>query len=108
MDHPAYELWQTEWCPASHRVRQRLTELGVDCVLRQVEPEPAQRERLQRQTGATTIPVLCCPDGEVVVGEQPIIAYLSSRFGEPELAAAHRERARKAFQKLVEQEMASK
>ena len=21
------ELWQTEWCPASHRVRQRLTEL---------------------------------------------------------------------------------
>lgn len=24
------ELWQTEWCPASRRVRQRLTELGVD------------------------------------------------------------------------------
>jgi hypothetical protein len=22
------ESWQTEWCPASHRVRQRLTELG--------------------------------------------------------------------------------
>ena len=25
-----YELWQTEWCPASRRVRQRLTELGID------------------------------------------------------------------------------
>ena len=23
------ELWQTEWCPSSHRVRQRLTELGL-------------------------------------------------------------------------------
>ena len=27
------ELWQTEWCPASRRVRQRLTELGVDYLL---------------------------------------------------------------------------
>ena len=26
------ELWQTEWCPASRRVRERLTELGVDYV----------------------------------------------------------------------------
>jgi glutaredoxin len=30
------ELWQTEWCPASRRVRERLTELGVDYVTRQV------------------------------------------------------------------------
>jgi hypothetical protein len=27
------ELWQTEWCPASHRVRQRLTELGLTYVV---------------------------------------------------------------------------
>jgi len=25
-----YELWQTDWCPASRQVRQRLTELGID------------------------------------------------------------------------------
>jgi len=30
------ELFQTEWCPASRRVRQRLTELGLDYVNRQV------------------------------------------------------------------------
>ena len=24
------ELWQTEWCPASERIRARLTELGID------------------------------------------------------------------------------
>jgi hypothetical protein len=24
------ELFQTEWCPGSRRIRQRLTELGLD------------------------------------------------------------------------------
>ena len=37
------ELFQAEWCPYSHRVRQRLTELGVDFVARQVEAEPDDR-----------------------------------------------------------------
>ena len=35
------ELWQTEWCPASRRVRQRPTELGVDYRTRQVAVEQA-------------------------------------------------------------------
>ena len=30
------QLYQTEWCPASHWIRQRLSELGVDFVARQV------------------------------------------------------------------------
>jgi len=100
-----YELWQTEWCPASHRVRQRLTELGIDCVLRQVEPEPEERARLVKTTGARTIPVLVCPDEAIVVGEEAILRHLDGRFAT--LAAAHRERARKAFKKLVEQERAA-
>ena len=33
---PNLELWQTEWCPASHRVRQRLTELGLSYLARPV------------------------------------------------------------------------
>jgi hypothetical protein len=33
------ELYQTEWCPASRRVRERLTELGLDDLVHQV-PEP--------------------------------------------------------------------
>ena len=36
------ELYQAEWCPHSHRVRQRLTEVGVDVVLRQVEADPEE------------------------------------------------------------------
>ena len=36
MSPTTLELWQTEWCPASHRVRQRLTELGLTYIARQV------------------------------------------------------------------------
>jgi len=50
------ELWQTEWCPASHRVRERLTELGVDYVVRQVPVEKSERAALGRATGTNTIP----------------------------------------------------
>jgi len=35
------EPWQTEWCPASHRARQGLTELAVTYTARQV---PVQRD----------------------------------------------------------------
>lgn len=35
------ELFQAEWCPFSARVRQRLTELGVDYIVWQV---PVERE----------------------------------------------------------------
>ena len=40
MSQPTLELWQTEWCPASHRVRQRLTELGLTYLAHQVPVEP--------------------------------------------------------------------
>jgi Glutaredoxin len=38
------ELYQTEWCPASCRVRERLTELGLDYLVHQVrEPRWSSR-----------------------------------------------------------------
>ena len=49
------ELYQAEWCPHSHRVRQRLTELGVDFVAHQVPADPAERERMRRAVGADEI-----------------------------------------------------
>ncbi len=33
------ELFQTEWCPGSRRIRQRLTELGLDYLNHQVPVE---------------------------------------------------------------------
>ena len=40
-------LYQAEWCPFSSAVREVLTELGIDAVIRQVEPWPEQREHLR-------------------------------------------------------------
>ena len=65
-------LYQAEWCPHSSKVRERLTELGVDFVARQVEPWPKQR------TAISEIPTLDTEDGERFVGEKDILAYLES------------------------------
>ncbi len=69
MPAPILELWQTEWCPASHRVRQRLTELGLTYMTRQVPVQREARTELQLATGASEIPVLLA-DGTPVRGEQ--------------------------------------
>jgi hypothetical protein len=48
---PMLELWRTEWCPASHRVREHLTELGVDYLTRQVPVEKDARAALRDGLG---------------------------------------------------------
>jgi len=95
------ELWQTEWCPASHRVRQRLTELGLPYLVRQVPVERGDRTELISTTGHETIPVLVA-DGEVVAGEDPIVQYLNTRFVEPPDAEQHRAKAVTAKRKELE------
>jgi glutathione S-transferase len=87
------ELYQAEWCPHSHRVRQRLTELGLDFVARQVLVEPAERTELERATGKRSIPTLALGDGTVLAGEEEILATLDERFAEPPDAARHRAKA---------------
>ena len=86
------ELWQTEWCPASRRVRQRLTELGLSYLVRQVPVEREHRAELLRTTGHQSIPVLLA-DGEVVAGEEPIVTYLNTHFAEPPEAEHQRAKA---------------
>jgi glutathione S-transferase len=87
-------LFQTEWCPASHRVRQRLTELGIDYVARQVPAQQDERAELRQATGTDRVPVLVPDDGPVLVGAEEILRYLSERFEEPADAQVHRARAR--------------
>jgi glutathione S-transferase len=99
-----YELWQTEWCPASRRVRQRLTELGIDYVTRQVPVEQAERVLLLERTGAETIPVLVAPAGEILVGEDAIHAHLACHEPVPAEAGAHRLKAEKARRRYLEEE----
>src|SRR5512144_2712496 len=91
------ELWQTEWCPASRRIRQRLTELGLDYVAHQVPVDKADRGALVAATGADSIPVLGRGAGSpALVGEDAIRAWLDASFAEPEGADAHHAKAEKA------------
>ena len=99
-----YELWQTEWCPASRRVRQRLTELGVDYVTRQVPVEKSDRALLLARTGTDVIPALVTPGGRVVVGGDAILGYLERHEPVPEGAAAHRVKAERARRRFLEEE----
>ena len=98
------ELWQTEWCPASRRVRQRLTELGIDYVIRQVPVEKEQRHALRDATGTETIPALVFDNGEIARGEAAILRLLSDSLPEPAQAEAHRHKAANARRRYLEEE----
>ena len=87
------ELYQAEWCPHSHRVRQRLTELGLDFMARQVPVDPAERTDMERATGQRSIPTIVLDDGSVLGGDDEILAALDRRFAETQEAARHREKA---------------
>jgi glutaredoxin len=71
------ELFQTEWCPGCHRVRERLTGLGIDLVARQVPDDPADRDALEDATGVRTVPVLVLEDGSAVDGTDRILDCLA-------------------------------
>jgi glutathione S-transferase len=87
------ELYQAEWCPSSRRVRQRLTELGLDYVSRQVAARREARIALRQAVGADTIPALRLENGAAIVGAGNILAYLGEYIAESPEAEAHRQRA---------------
>jgi glutathione S-transferase len=85
------ELYQAEWCPHSHRVRQRFTELGVSFIARPVPAERADREELRRKTGSDDIPALLLEDGTAINRDaDEIIAYLNEHYSERSDAEQHR------------------
>jgi glutathione S-transferase len=98
------ELWQTEWCPASRRVRQRLTELSIDYLIRQVPVEKEQRTALRHATGTDAIPALVFDNGEIAIGEDTILQLLDGGAAEPPPAQAHRLKAEKARRRYLEEE----
>jgi glutathione S-transferase len=98
------ELWQAEWCPASRRVRQRLTELGVDYLIRQVPVAKTERTALRHATGSDVIPALVWHDGAVAIGEEAILRLLDERLPDPPDARAHRLKAASARRRYLEEE----
>jgi glutathione S-transferase len=87
-------LYQAEWCPYSHRVRQRLTELALPFVALQVEPRPEERDAMREATGGDSIPTLVTDEGEAIHGDREILAWLDEYHDEPETADGHRAQAR--------------
>jgi glutaredoxin 3 len=77
-------LYQAEWCPFSHRVRAKLTELGIDYELVNVSASAKKREELEEVAGTKAIPVLV--DGERVISDSgEAVSYLEQKYAaEPE------------------------
>jgi glutathione S-transferase len=98
------ELYQTEWCPSSRRVRERLTELGLDYVIRQVPVDRERRSELRELTGADTIPTLVPEGGGPVVGAGAIEAFLAEHYAAPPEAAQHRRKAERLRARYLEDE----
>jgi len=90
------ELWQAEWCPHSHAVRQRLTELGLDFVAHQVAAEKDDRP------DGMEIPRLLTEHGEVLSGEEEILPWLDEHFDERADASRHRAKARAEVKDFAE------
>lgn len=81
-------LYQTEWCPYCHRVRQVLTELGITYTAVNVPYLNEDRVELRAVAGQAAVPVLT--DGDKVYGDSDeIIAYLRSTYPDPEDADEH-------------------
>lgn len=83
-------LYQAEWCPFSHRVRAKLTELGVDYEVVNVSASAKHRDKLDEVAGTRSIPVLV--DGERVISDSDeAIYYLEQRYqAVPEELELHR------------------
>ena len=90
-------MYQAEWCPSSHRVRQRLTELGVDFIAHQIQPSPQRRDAMEAAVGSRVIPVVVLEDGTVLDGDaEQIIVELDRRFPKGAHAPEHYELRYKA------------
>jgi glutaredoxin 3 len=83
------KLYQAEWCPFSHRIRAKLTELGVEYEAVNVSASAEKRSELKEITGNSTIPVLA--DGEKVFSDSSeILSYLEEEYGtDPEELELH-------------------
>lgn len=73
------KLYQAEWCPFSHRIRAKLTELEVNYETVNVSASSEKRAQLIELTGNSAIPVLV--DGEKVLSDSAeMLAYLEEKY----------------------------
>ena len=74
------ELYQFEACPFCSQVREKLSDLGIDFIARQVDKN--DRERVEEVSGQTGVPVLVDPNTDTVMSEsEDIVDYIDERYG---------------------------
>lgn len=74
------EVYQFEACPYCKKVREKLTELQIDFIARQVEPR-GDRKRVEDISGQTGVPVLVDPNTDTVMPESDdIVDYLEEHY----------------------------
>lgn len=64
-------LYHLEYCPYCHRVLRAADQLGLDLKLVEITQHPEAKDRLFKERGRGTVPVLGIPtkNGEVLLGE---------------------------------------
>lgn len=81
-------LYQVEWCPYCHIVRQAMTELGLTYITVNVPARREERAELVALTDQAAVPAL--QDGDrLVIGTGDIVEYLHAMYPAPEDAADH-------------------
>lgn len=81
-------LYETEWCPDSHRVRQLMTELGLTYMAINVAADREQRPEVVAVSGQSGVPVL--QDGDKVFTDpDDMLQYLSATYPRPDDATQH-------------------
>lgn len=81
-------LYQVEWCPYCHAVRQVLTELGLTFTAVNVPLRREERAQVIALSGQDGVPVL--QDGDRVLSQTPaIIEHLRRTYAAPADAAGH-------------------
>jgi glutathione S-transferase len=73
------ELYQFEGCPYCSKVRNKLTELQIDFVARQVDKQ--DRSRVEEVSGQTNVPVIVDPNTDTVMPESDdIVEYIEKNY----------------------------
>jgi len=75
----AMTLYQAEWCPYCHRVRQVLSELGLRYTNVNVPVAQGERDEVREVSGQEVVPVLVDGD-KVVIESEDIVGYLRETY----------------------------
>jgi glutathione S-transferase len=76
------ELYNMEGSPYCRKVREALTELDLEHIVRNVPTGSPKREALRALAGKVQVPYLVDPNtGEALFESDDIVAYLSDRYG---------------------------